>query len=236
MIPKTTKERQDFFDVNVKGSENLLRGLERAAALPKAFIFVSSVAVYGLDEGVNIDENHPLLALDPYGYSKIQAESLIQDWCKANAVVCTILRLPLLAGPNPPGNLNSMIKAIQSGYYLNINGGNSKKSIVLAEDVAKAIRDVSNIGGIYNLTDRYHPDFLELSSLIAQQLGKSLPKNIPLFIAKLLASGGDFVGDMSPINSMKLKKITADLTFNDDKAVSTFGWNPTPILNGFKIR
>jgi hypothetical protein len=38
-----------------------------------------------------------------------------------------------------------------------------------------------------------------------------------------------------PLNTKKLKKINADLTFNDDKARKTFGWNPTLVLEGFKF-
>lgn len=46
---------------------------------------------------------------------------------KQHNVVCTILRLPLLVGTNPPGNLGAMIKGIARGYYFNIGGGKSKK-------------------------------------------------------------------------------------------------------------
>ncbi|RYE11955.1 MAG: NAD-dependent epimerase/dehydratase family protein, partial [Rickettsiales bacterium] len=192
--------------------------------------------VYGKDTGTCIGENTSLLAKDPYGESKILAEKLIQNWCLKNSVICTILRLPLLAGSNPPGNLALMIKGIKLGYYCNIAGGKAQKSIVLAEDVAKIIPIVANIGGVYNLTDRYHPTFLELSELIAQQLGKSKPLNIPQWIANLMAKVGDLLSSKAPINSKKLSKITSDLTFDDSKAVAAFGWNPTPVLNGFKIR
>ena len=64
---------------------------------------------------------------------------------------------------------------------------------------------------------------------------KSKPINIPLLLAKLMALMGDLVGNKAPINSNKLSKITADLTFDDSKAVKAFGWNPTPVTEGFKI-
>ena len=90
-----------------------------------------------MDQGELVTENDELLAKDAYGLSKILAEKLIQEWCKKNKVVCTILRLPLVVGYNPPGNLGAMIKSIKSGFYLNIAGGKVKKSMVLASDVAK---------------------------------------------------------------------------------------------------
>jgi nucleoside-diphosphate-sugar epimerase len=76
-VPETSLEKQAFFDVNFKGTQNLLRGIEESQSLPKAFIFISTVAVYGKDNGVNISENEPLLAKDSYGLSKIQAEQLV---------------------------------------------------------------------------------------------------------------------------------------------------------------
>jgi len=95
LVPKTQTEKQGFFDVNVAGTLNLLKGLENTS-LPKAFVFISSVAVYGLETGTLITEDHPLLANDPYGKSKINAERLVLHWCEKNKVICTILRLPLI--------------------------------------------------------------------------------------------------------------------------------------------
>jgi len=234
-VPKTSLEKQAFFDVNFTGTQNLLQGLEESQSLPTAFIFISTVAVYGRDNGVNISENAPLLAKDPYGLSKIKAEKIILDWCKKHNVICTILRLPLLVGQNPPGNLGAMIKGIQKGYYFNIAGGNAKKSMVLAEDVAKSILKVAEIGGIYNLTDGYHPSFAELSNHISYQLGKGRPVNLPLWFVNIIAKLGDLLGDNSPINSNKFKKIVSDLTFDDSRAREAFGWNPTPVLGRVKF-
>ena len=234
-VPKTSLDKQAFFDVNFKGTQNLLKGLEESQSVPKVFILISSVAVYGRESGVNISEDSPLLSQEPYGLSKIYAEQLVLDWCKMNNVVCTILRLPLLAGANPPGNLGEMINGIKKGYYFNIAGGRAQKSMVLASDVAQCILKVSEIGGIYNLTDGYHPTFNELSHIITLQLGRKFVPNMPLFFAKVLAKIGDLIGDKFPINSNKLSKIMSPLTFDDSKARKAFGWNPSPVIEEFKI-
>ncbi len=233
-FPKSLVNHDDFFSVNVKGTRNLLEGLENYK-LPKSFVFVSSVAVYGETTGYLINEHSEVKALDAYGRSKIQAEHLILKWCTENNVTCTILRLPLVVGLNPPGNLGAMIKGIRKGYFFNIAGGSAKKSMVLASDVAKYLLKASEIGGIFNLTDGYHPSFFELSENISHQLKKNRPKNLPFWLAKLLALIGDLFVYRAPLNSDKLRKITSDLTFSDSKARETFGWDPTPILEGFKI-
>jgi len=235
MVPRTDLEKQEFYNVNVTGTQNLLLALEKAPSLPQYFVFISSVAVYGLETGDLIDENAPLLAVTPYGKSKIEAEKLVTNWCNKNNVTCTILRIPLLAGKNPPGNLKSMIKGIKAGYYFNIAGGKAKKSMVMAFDVAKIIPKVAAIGGIYNLTDRHHPSFFELSTLMAKQLGKKLPLNIPKWVAVLLAKAGDAIGSKAPINSDKLNKIISDLTFDDSKAQNKIGWKPGYVLQELEI-
>ena len=204
--------------------------------MPKSFIFISSVSVYGRETGNNIDEDAPLLAKDPYGLSKIQAENFVLGWCKQHNVVCTILRLPLLVGANPPGNLGAMINGIRNGYYFNIAGGKAKKSMVLADDVAKSIIKVAEIGGIYNLTDGYHPSFSEISNNFSFQLGKKKPNSLPMWLANLIAKFGDIIGNKAPLNTHKLKKITSDLTFDDSKARMAFGWNPSPVVDFFKIQ
>ena len=233
-VPKTESERKLFYDVNVTGTENLLKGLENAR-IPKQFVFISSVSVYGQEFGKDINERHKLEAKDAYGLSKIEAEILVSEWCKLHNVVCTILRLPLLVGANPPGNLGAMIKAIEKGYYFNIGGGKARKSMVLSEDVADFIPKIAKIGGSYNLTDGHHPTFFELSSVIAKQLQKSTPINMPLIVAKTIGLMGDFLGNKAPFNSLKLRKITADLTFDDSKARSV-GWKPRRVLDTFSVQ
>ena len=232
-VPKTPAEAQDFWDVNVIGTRNLLNALE--AQLPKYFVFISSIAVYGKSSGHLLEEQNSLTAQDPYGKSKIEAEEIVKNWCIEKNVIYTILRLPLVVGVNPPGNLGSMIHGIKKGYYFNIAGGNAKKSMVLASDIAKFILKAAEVGGTYNLTDGYHPNFNDLSHLISRQLGKKFVLNLPLFVAKILATMGDILGSKFPINSNKLDKITSTLTFDDSKAREAFGWNPTPVLKGFKI-
>lgn len=232
-IPRTEAEKKQFHDINVLGTQNLLNGLQKAG-VPQQFLFISSVSVYGQENGCNISEEFPLEAKDPYGLSKIGAEVCVTNWCRQNNVVCTILRLPLLVGEKPPGNLGAMFRAIEKGYYFNVSGGKAKKSMVLSRDVASFIPKVASVGGTYNLTDGVHPDFNELSIIISKRKNKKMPLNLPLFIAKGMAYIGDFLGNKVPFNSQKLKKLTSDLTFDDTKVREGLGWNPQGVLEYLK--
>lgn len=233
-VPTNKFEIEEINNVNVNGTANLLTGLEKTV-LPKQFVFISSVSVYGLEFGLNINEDHRLLAKDPYGLSKIKAERLVHKWCKKHNIICTILRLPLVVGSNPPGNLGSMVKAIKKGFYFNISGGKAKKSMVFIDDIPRYILKAAQTGGVYNLTDGYHPSFLEISNLLSKQLNKNKSLNIPFWVAKIISFFGDFIGNKAPINSKKLNKMVSSLTFNDNKARKAFNWKPSPILKVFKI-
>jgi nucleoside-diphosphate-sugar epimerase len=119
-FPKTDLDSNSFFNINVNGTYNLLRGLEKIK-LPRYFVFISSVSVYGKEEGELINEETPLNPTEPYGRSKMLAERLIIDWCQNNNISFTILRPTLIVGENPPGNLAAMVNSIKKGYYFNIS-------------------------------------------------------------------------------------------------------------------
>lgn len=231
---KKGKIDSSFHKVNVIGTENLLIGLTKYP--PKYFVLISSVSVYGLTDGLNIDESFPLLAKDSYGKSKIDAESLVKNWCDKYDVICTILRLPLIVGDYPPGNLGSMIHGIKYGYYFIIGDGNFRKSMVLGSDVAYFVLKAAKYGGIFNLTDGYHPTLNEFTLKILQNLKKSFVPRIPFFLAVILAKIGDIFGNNFVFNSTKLAKMTSSLIFDDSKARFTFGWKPNVVLkSSFKF-
>lgn len=234
-VPKTEAESKVFFDVNLQGTKHLCAALENTG-LPKSFIFISTVAVYGIETGENITEDYPLNGTGPYALSKIQAEQFLKEWCGINNVTLTILRPSLIAGPNPPGNLGAMIKGISTGKYLSIGGGKARKSVLMVQDIANLIPLVADKGGVYNVCDSHHPSFRELEELICKQLNKSSVISVPFYIAKLLAIVGDLLGKYAPINSDKLSKITNSLTFSNEKARLILGWDPMDVLVNFRIK
>jgi GlcNAc-P-P-Und epimerase len=233
-VPKTESEKKVFFDVNLQGTKNLCSALEKSG-LPKSFIFISTVAVYGLEFGEGISEDSPLNGTSAYALSKIQAENYLIAWCKEHSVVLSILRPSLIAGPNPPGNLGAMINGIKSGRYLSISGGRARKSVLMVQDIAILVPLLIEKGGIYNVCDSEHPSFRDLETLITNQLYKSKPISIPSVLAKCIALVGDLFGAKAPINSDKLEKITKSLTFSNEKAKRELGWNPLRVTDYFRI-
>lgn len=234
VVPKTEAERQAFFDVNYQGTVNLCAALEKVG-VPKALVFISTVAVYGCEYGDLITEEHPLNGDTPYAKSKIMAEEYLTEWCKKNDVVLGILRPSLLAGKNAPGNLGAMVNGVRKGFYMNIAGGKVVKSILMAEDIARIMPALIKKGGVYNVCDTRQPSFGELSVSVAKQLGKHKPISIPYWMAWCMAKVGDLLGSKAPINSYKLEKMTKSLTFSNEKARRELGWEPLDVLENYKV-
>lgn len=235
VVPRTSEEEKLFYDINLEGTKKVCAALE-TTGIPKSFVFISTVAVYGCDIGEMITEEHPLDGTIPYAKSKLLAEQFLQEWCKKNNVILTILRPSLIAGKNPPGNLGAMIKGISSGKYLSIAGGVSRKSVLMACDIARVIPLCEDKGGIFNICDDSYPSFHELELLISKQLGKKTPLNIPYWFAKCLAHIGNFMGKKAPINSARLEKIVKSLTFSNEKIKRELGFIPTDVLSNFEIK
>lgn len=234
VVPKTDAEKQAFYDVNYQGTVNLCAALEKVG-VPKALVFISTVAVYGCDYGDMIDEYHPLNGKTPYADSKIKAEEYLTKWCLNHQVKLSILRPSLLAGKNAPGNLGSMVEGIKKGFYMNIAGGKVVKSILMAEDIARLLPLLEEKGGIYNVCDTRQPTFGEISASVAKQLGKRKPISIPYWMAWCMAKVGDLLGEKAPINSYKLDKMTKSLTFSNEKARHELKWEPLDVLENYKI-
>lgn len=234
VVPKTVAEKQAFFDVNYTGTKHLCEALEKVG-VPKALVFISTVAVYGCEFGDLITEEHPLEGKTPYAKSKIMAEEYLAEWCKKNNVVLGILRPSLLAGKDAPGNLGAMVNGVRRGFYMNIAGGKVIKSILMAEDIARILPLLVEKGGTYNVCDTCQPSFGELSISVAKQLGKGKPMNIPYWMAWCMAKVGDLFGSKAPINSYKLEKMTKSLTFSNEKARKELGWEPMDVLDNYKI-
>jgi nucleoside-diphosphate-sugar epimerase len=233
VVPKTDAEARAFAEVNHTGTRHLLLGLEACPRKPATIVFFSTVAVYGLDHGTDVDEGHPTLGGTPYADSKIAAESLLREWGAAQGVGIVILRIPLISGAGAPGNLGAMWKAMKRGYYLRIGDGLARKSMVNASDLAALLPSLTGKGGTYNLTDGQHPSLAELDSLMASRLGRRI-WSIPDLFASILARVGDRIPGL-PFNSYRYEKLKRHLTFSDAKARRELGWAPHPVLEDLHI-
>lgn len=236
-VARAPSEAEQFLRVNLLGTKHLVAALERASNIPAQMIFISTVAVYGVESGRMLDEGTPAEAQDPYGRSKREAEEYLRDWCAKAGVRLVILRLPLLVGAHAPGNFGAMARAIRARKYMGVGDGSARRSMCWVEDVARLIPELSSREGVYHLTDGAHPSFLELETAITEALGVAPVRRLPLLAARLLARAGDLarlIGRELPFNSRALSKMTSTLTFSDERARRELGWSPAPVVSRMK--
>lgn len=230
-IPRHKAEEESFFRINYHGTLNLLKALEEHP--PKQFIHLSTVAVYGRDEGELLTEDTVTNPQGPYAESKWLAEQAVKNWCEERGVAYLILRLPLVIGEDAPGNWGAISKAIAKGRYVRIKGNKARKSAVLASDVAQCIANWNGHSGMYNLSDGQHPYFHELEDALAERYGKPIRFQLPLSWLSLGAKVGGIFKKMNipfPLDEARLHKMTTTLTFSDQKAREELNWQPTPVL------
>ncbi len=232
--PRNQEEKELFDSVNHLGTKRLLQSLEKTELPQTGVLFLSSVAVYGLETGEGICEDHPRKAEDAYGKSKRLAEDALVRWAEEKKVNYSIVRAPLIAGPNPPGNLGALIRGLKSGKYLRIGGGLAKRSIVAVDEMVRFLPTVLREGGVFHLTDGEHPRLRDLEKQISSQIGRSEPLNLAMPIAFSLAKIFDFVQLLTnrpmPFDSQRFGKMTQSLTFDDSLARERLNWSSNSIL------
>lgn len=246
----------DFRRVNIGGTANLCRALEETG-LPKAFVFISSVAVYGEEAGANVAEDHPLDGTSAYARSKIEAEAIVTDWCARYGVPLAILRPALIVGPHATGNMEAMIRGIRRGIYANVGGGKALRSIVAAADMAEVILKAIGRNDIYNICEQRHRTVAEIARRIADLTGRRHLPSLPLWLARAAALPGDLLNTLPnrhpnalhshqtnthptrhanshlrrwPLDSYRLRKLTESLTFDSAKARRDLQWHPLDAL------
>ena len=144
--------------------------------------------------------------------------------------------MPLIVGYNPPGNLGNMINSIKKNRFFLVDNGKAKKSMVLANDVAKLIINIKGQSGIYNLTDGHHPSFNEITNIITDKFKKRNSISLPYFIVKFASIIGTVLfGRKFPLTSDVLAKMTNDLTFDDSRARKYINWKSKKLLKIYTI-
>ena len=100
-----------FYENNVSGSLVLFETMARYGV--KKLIFSSSAAVYGDPHTLPVREDFPLSPSNPYGHSKLMAENILRDLCRADlGWRVLVLRCFNPAGAHPSGLIGENSLAI----------------------------------------------------------------------------------------------------------------------------
>ena len=185
-VNEINNSQDDYNPVNVGGTQKLLAAA--ASAGVQNFIFCSSIKAMGEGGYYPQKESDPALPVTFYGKSKLEAEMLV---IKAHGIPHTsVFRPAMVYGPNNPGNLDRMIKAISKGFFPPLPKLENKRSMVHVDDVISAALLLKNNEKanrqVYNVTDGEYYSTSDIVQWIRADLGLSPHKlETPLFLLKL---------------------------------------------------
>jgi nucleoside-diphosphate-sugar epimerase len=174
--------KEDFWNVNVQGTENICRLAQSVGA--GHFILISSVSVYGDYKNAEIDETFVCQPSGFYAESKLESEKRAIEFCEQNKIPLTILRLATVIGEGDRGNTTRLITTIDRRRFVWVGNGSNKKSLIYKNDAARGIRktvETTKKDGteIYNLTAE-PVSMAEIVGVISANLHKkTLPVKIP---------------------------------------------------------
>jgi nucleoside-diphosphate-sugar epimerase len=236
-LPKTPKEEQDFYQVNVAGTEGLLESAR--ANKVRRFVFFSTVGVYGKDADFHGDEQSPCRPVSVYAKSKHAAEQSVLDAASHGGPEGVVLRFPVVYGPFDRGNVAGLVRAIYRKHFFYFGNGEALRSMISSRNAAEAAYRAAfeprAANKVFCVTDGRDYTVQELVECICHALNVSWrPPHVPLTMAKGMGKVGDFLETVArnplPINSDKVKKLSRPLTFSCEKAKEELRYQPMESL------
>jgi nucleoside-diphosphate-sugar epimerase len=164
------------------------------AARVSRFIHVSSTAVLGADINGTGDESSPFRKeRNPYNWSRIQAELLLQKAPFHAHAPVTVLRTGLLYGPRDTVSFGRLCTLIQKRKMRLIGSGHNHLPLIYVRDVAEAMflacESPRTIGRTYNLVNDEPVTQQEYFAAIARELGVDAPhRHIPYRVALMMGA------------------------------------------------
>jgi UDP-glucose 4-epimerase len=102
-VGESVMEPSRYYDVNIYGTKMLLDAMVRAGV--STMIFSSSCALYGEPIQIPIVETTRVEPINPYGFTKLVCERMMEDFRRAYGVKSVRLRYFNAAGADPAGEI-----------------------------------------------------------------------------------------------------------------------------------
>ncbi|EJM19368.1 nucleoside-diphosphate-sugar epimerase [Pseudomonas sp. GM21] len=212
-----------FRAVNVKGTLKLAE--QAASAGVRRFVFISSIKVNG--ESTTKDDAYSPDAvpapLDPYGVSKMEAESGLKAIAQRTGMEVVIIRPVLVYGPGVKANFLKMMQWLDKGFPLPFGAIRNSRSLVALDNLVDLIilcmEHPAAANQTFMVSDGEDLSTTELLRRMACALDKParlLP--VPEWILRL---GASLFG-----KSDLLQRLCGSLRVDISKTRDVLGWKP----------
>ena len=230
--------RQGFFRTNTEGTRHLVEALRQAGMMPRRFVFVSSLSIFG---AIRESDYSPIRATDTprpntaYGQSKWEAE----QWLQAQADVPWVVLRP--TGVYGPRERDYFLMAKSIAQHVDFAVGYRRQEItfVYVRDVVQAVflacerPDDAVLHHAYFLSDGQSYSSRAFSDLLQREMGDPWVLHIkaPLwFLRAVCAVNGTLCRWMGRLTTLNMDKynILAQRNWNCDiqPARDELGYDP----------
>lgn len=240
------RPRQEYFDVNVGGTENVCKAA--LAAGVRRMVYTSSWTVYGMGINKLVDESFPLNPIpDVYTETKTTAEKMVQQYVIREHLPAVIVRPGTMFGPGDQVNFGRMAERLRDGKAIIIGSGRNAVPFVYVSDAVEgmilAAFNDRTTGQAYNLSTDKPITQEQLWNAIAQETGSRPPRlrvpYYPLYFLAYFAEKAVKADDPQHqplVTRLGVKLFGAENRHSIDKACSELGYSPrVPILEGVRM-
>lgn len=192
-VTKVVK-KSDFDRINFQYTKNIIEALIEAECIPKKFIYLSSLGVYGPGNEITLDPIKESDKPNPktlYGKSKFKAEQFIRE---QNLLSYIIIRPTGVYGPRDKDYL-SFIKTINFSLEPYLGSQNKLLSFIYIKDLTRIIF-IALQSRVFNksylVTDGQTYTSQEFSKIVKKALSKKTIKFIvPIELVRIIAWGAE---------------------------------------------
>ncbi len=227
VVPESVSDPLKYYENNTVKSRNLIEACVKAKV--DKFIFSSTATVYGEPDLGQLDEELPLLPINPYATSKVMTEWMLRDVALAHDFRYIAIRYFNVAGADPQGRSGQSSK-------------NATHLIKVASQVALGEREKLQVFG----TDYDTPDgtcirdYVHVTDLISAHMdgltylrdgGASVAANCGYghgySVFDVINALNTVIGEEIPVEITERRPGDAQsLVAKPEKIKSLFGWKP----------
>lgn len=126
------------FECNVRAARAVAQAA-RMSGLARV-VLASSIGVNGnVTRDKPFTEEDAAAPVEPYARSKLRAEQAAQEALAGSSTAWSIVRPPLVYGPNAPGNFARLVRLVDRGWPLPLASVRNKRSLVAVDNLAAAM-------------------------------------------------------------------------------------------------
>jgi nucleoside-diphosphate-sugar epimerase len=232
----TWRAMQEYYAVNVTGTENVCRAALEAGV--RRLVHISSAMVYDMAMGRAVTEDDLLDPLsEPYSLTKAQGDMLVQRMIREEHLPAVIIRPGTLIGPGDRLNFGRMADRVRAGKGIIIGSGNNAVPFVSITDMIQglllALDSEQAVGKAYNISNDQVLTQKVFLSTIAHEIGVKTPRlHVPYYLLYAAAFAAERIARLSNnrippfLTRHGVKLYGADNRISIDKARRELGYTP----------